>query len=153
MRRVSVKGVLVGGLLDIVLSMVLGIPLVIYAMATANLAGTPRDQLGAALAASIHARPVLYGTQLLIGVACTCFGGYVAAWIATRDEVLHGLLSSLVCVAVGVVSLATGMQHERAVTQVALFALTLAAGTLGGYLRSRRNRVKPLFTLNGRAHS
>src|SRR5438067_583189 len=112
----------------IVLSMILGVPLVIYAMATAHLGRMPPDQLGKALTASIHARPILYGAQLLIGVACTAFGGYVAAWIAKRDEVLNGLLSSLVCVTLGVLSLVTGIQHETVVMQLVLFTFTLAAG-------------------------
>ena len=138
MGRVSVKGLLVGGVLDIVLSMILGIPLAIYAMATAHLPQMPPDQLSKALAASIHSRPILYVMQLLIGVASTAFGGYVAAWIAKRNEVLNGLLSSLVCVAVGVFSLASGKQHETALMQVVLFTLTFAAGAFGGYVRSRR---------------
>jgi putative membrane protein (TIGR04086 family) len=146
MGRVSVKGVVVGGVLDIILSMILGIPLVICALATAKLAGTPPDQLGRALAASIHARPLLYGTQLLIGVVTTVFGGYVAAWIAKHDEILNGLLSALVCVAVGVISLVSGIQHETVVMQVVLFALTFASGALGGYLRSRKTRARAVPT-------
>jgi putative membrane protein (TIGR04086 family) len=78
-------------------------------------------------------------------VACTVLSGYVAARIAKREEILNGLLSSLVCVAVGVLSLATGKQHETVVMQIVLFALTLVAGAFGGYLRSRSG-VKTIAT-------
>lgn len=142
--RISVKGALIGGVLDIVLSAIIGIPFGIYALVTGHLANTPREQLGAALAASIHARPALYIAQLLIGLVCTLIGGYVAAVIAKHDEVLNGLVSSFVCVAVGVFSIARGRQHEGAMMEAALFILTLAAGTCGGLIRSRTRRTASL---------
>jgi hypothetical protein len=70
--------------------MVLGVPLVIYAMAKFGLLGAPRGSVQVPLAA-IHANPWLYGTQLLIGLGCSVFGGYVAAWIAKHDELLNEL--------------------------------------------------------------
>jgi hypothetical protein len=45
--RISVKGALIGGVLDIVLSAIIGIPFGIYAFVTGHLANTPREQLGA----------------------------------------------------------------------------------------------------------
>ncbi|MCP5810333.1 hypothetical protein NL321_29730, partial [Klebsiella pneumoniae] len=77
---------------------------------------------------------------LLLGVACTVLGGYISAAIAKHDEILNGLLASLVCVGVGVFSVVMGLQHEGALQQADLFALTLASGAFGGYLRLRRTR-------------
>ncbi|HEX9460512.1 MAG TPA: hypothetical protein VGA84_15275 [Thermoanaerobaculia bacterium] len=137
MAKVSIKGVLLGGILDIVSSMILGIPLVVYAIASANLVNVPKDQLGAAITASIHARPPLYALQLLIGAACTTFGAYMSARIAKHDELLNGFLSSFVCVLTGIYAVASGKDTSSTLTLIGLFALTLASGLFGGYLRAR----------------
>jgi hypothetical protein len=41
-----------------------------------------------------HATPWLYGAQLLVGLACSVLGGYVAAWLAKHDELLNRTLSA-----------------------------------------------------------
>ena len=71
MRRVSLKGVLIGGIVDVVSSSLLGIPFVIYAMSHLDLAHTPKDQLGSAILAATHGIPWLYGAELLVGLSCS----------------------------------------------------------------------------------
>jgi hypothetical protein len=145
-KRISIKGALVGGVLDVVLSGLVGIPLVIFVLATSNLLQTPRAQLSGAITAYIHARPGLHLTELVLGAACTVLGGYISAVIAKHDESLNGLLASLVCVGVGVFSVVTGRQHGGAIELAGLFGLTLACGALGGYLRARQLRGRSART-------
>jgi uncharacterized membrane protein YfcA len=108
MSKVSVKGVLIGGIVDIVTSVVLGLPFALYAMLKVDLSHTPNAQASAAVTAAIHANVPLYVAQLLVGLACSVLGGYVAAWLAKHDELLNGGLSSVLCVAGGIYVLATG---------------------------------------------
>ncbi len=133
---------LVGGVLDIVLSSVLGVPFVIYVIVTSNL-HPAEGQLPAAVTGVIHARPALYAVQLAIGLACTALGGYIYARIAKHDEVLNGLLASSMCILLGVYSMVSGKQHTTPLEQVALFGLTILAGLFGGYLRARSVRARP----------
>jgi hypothetical protein len=90
MNKISVKGVLVGGVTDIVATVILTIPLIVYMIAT-ELTGSPKDQPQAAVMAAIRANTLLYGLQSLVGLACSVLGGYVAARVAKHDE-LHNFL-------------------------------------------------------------
>jgi hypothetical protein len=141
MRKVSVKGVLVGGIVDIGWSSVLGIPLAIYAMSKVDLARTPKDQLGSAIAAVARTIPWLYGAQLLVGFSCSVLAGYVAAWLAKHDEVLNGTLSSFLCVAIGIYSIASGKDSHAHWVQVLILLSAPFCGFFGGYLRVRKRRV------------
>ena len=49
--KISFKGIVIGGITDVVLSGILGIPFSIYVIASRGLASLPKDQLGSAVAA------------------------------------------------------------------------------------------------------
>jgi hypothetical protein len=142
MSRVSLKGVLTGGIVDVVSSSLLGIPLAIYALSKVDLAHTPKDQLGSAIAAVSHGIPWLYGAQLLVGLSCSVLGGYVAAWLAMHDEILNGTLSSCLCVAIGIYSIASGKDSHAHWVQFLILISAPACGFFGGYLRGRQRSVR-----------
>jgi hypothetical protein len=85
MKRISFKGVVVGGIADIISTNILAIPFVIFVIATRGLLHMPKDQVGAAFTHVVHASTLLYGVQQLIGFCCSMFGGYIAARIADHD--------------------------------------------------------------------
>jgi hypothetical protein len=91
MRRLSVIAVLVGGIVDIVATNIAAIPIVIVAIAKVG-SNTPQEELPAALA-SLRSDPLLFIAAFIVGSACSALGGYVAARIAKRAEVLNGALS------------------------------------------------------------
>jgi len=101
MHKVSVKGVLIGGIVDVCSSFLMGIPFAIFALSKVDVAHTPKDQIGPAIMAVTRGIPWLYGAELLVGLACSVLGGYVAGWLAKHDELLNGTLSSFLCVALG----------------------------------------------------
>lgn len=139
--KVSLKGVMIGGIVDILSSSLLGMPFTAYALSKVDLAHTPKDQLGHAIAAVSHSTPWLYGTQLLIGVAGSVLAGYVAAWLAKHDELLNGTLSSFLCVAIGIYSIASGKDSHAHWVQLLMLIGAPVCGFLGGYLRFRQRRV------------
>ena len=67
MKKISIKGVLVGGVTDIVATNILALPILIYATNKLDLARASPEQLQAAL----HANTFLYVLQLLIGFGCS----------------------------------------------------------------------------------
>jgi hypothetical protein len=113
-------------------------------MSKVDLAHTPKDQLGPAMAAVSHAIPWLYGTQLLLGFACSVLGGYVAAWLAKHDELLNGALSSFLCVAIGIYSIASGKDYHGHWVQILFLIIAPVCGFFGGYLRLRQRMVHAL---------
>jgi hypothetical protein len=135
--KVSLKGVLIGGIADVVSSSLLGIPLAVYALSKVDVAHTPKDQLGSAIVAVSQGTPWLYGTQLLVGLACSVLGGYVAAWLAKHDQLLNGALSSFLCTAIGIYSIASGKDSNARWVQILILISAPVCGFFGGYLRVR----------------
>jgi hypothetical protein len=135
--RVSIVGVLIGGIVDVGASGLLGIPLVVYVMVRHDLLHAHQ---GSAAASIIHSSAWLYGMQLAIGVGCSVLGGYVAARIAKHDELLNGLLSSFLCTAIGVYSVFSGKDSQSVLVQILLLTAAPVLALLGGYLRQIQKR-------------
>lgn len=136
--KVSLKGVLIGGIVDNLSTSLLGLALAIYATSKVDMAHTPKDQLGPAIVAVTHAIPWLYSAQLVVGLTCSGLGGYVAAWLSKHDEVLNGALSSFLCVAIGIYSIAYGKDSHAHWVQILMLLSAPVCGFFGGYLRARQ---------------
>jgi hypothetical protein len=145
MGKVSVKGVLVGGIVDVVTSVVLGLPFAIYAMMKVDLSHIPSAQRSSALTTAINGNVPLYVGQLLVGLLCSALGGYVAAWLAKHDELLNGGLSSILCVALGIYTMVSGKDSNAVWVQTLLLLASPALALIGGDLmrRQRQTRVQP----------
>jgi hypothetical protein len=137
MGNFSLKGVAVGGIVDVVSSGFAGVPLAIYAMVRSQATSLPEAQRTAALTTAMHA-PGIHAAAMLIGALCSVLGGYVAATLAKRGEVMNGALSAWFCVAIGIYSVAWGSGSVSALQQVVTFVLSPLLGALGGYLRLRQ---------------
>jgi hypothetical protein len=137
--RVSILGVVIGGVTDVVSSSLLAVPVAIYAMVKYDLLHAPDGP--AAIASPIRSSAWLYGLQLTIGLGCSVLGGYVAAWIAKHDELLNGLLSSFLCTAIGLYSAFLGKDSMAVPVKIFLMIAAAAAALLGGYLRQSQKRV------------
>ena len=135
MNKLSLKGIVWGGITDVLASVILGLPVVIYVMVKLELAHTPKDQVPAAVHAALQGHTALYALQLVIGMACSVLGGYVGAWLANHDELLNGALTSMLCVALGIYTLATKTESASQFMEWASFVMSPALGLLGGYLR------------------
>jgi len=138
--RISIKGVLLGGITDVVATNIFAIPLIIYVMTRFDWSHTPKDQLGAAIIAALHGSALLYTVQFLIGAGCSILGGYVAARLAKHDELLNGSLSSYLCIGIGLYSVVAGKESRLLLELIGLVA-SPALGLLGGYLRLRQKRA------------
>lgn len=137
--RVSIFGIVIGGITDVVASSVLALPVVVYVMVKYDLFRLASGPT--AIASLIHSSAWLYGLQLGIGLGCSALGGYVAAWMAKHDELLNGVLSSFLCIVIGVYSVMSGKNSQSAVVQILLLAAAPAFALLGGYLRQTQKRV------------
>jgi hypothetical protein len=138
MSKVSIPGVAVGGVVDILASNALSVPLAVYLASKINLNQVPENQIPDQMLGLLHANPGLYALQLLIGVACTVLGGYVAALIARREQVLNGALASFLCVAFGVYAIVSGKSADPTAIQVSLIVLSPILGAAGGWLRLKQ---------------
>jgi hypothetical protein len=139
MKQISVKGIVVGAIADIVATSLLAIPVVMIAAAKIDLLHVAKEQQTRVLLSAIHATPSLYIAQLLLGSFCSLLGGYLAARIARRSELLNGALSAFLCVGLGVYALATGRDTTGPWASALFFGLSPVLGAAGGYLYRRRS--------------
>ena len=142
MGTISVKGVLIGGVVEVVTSVVLGVPFALYAMSKLDLSNIPKDRVESAISAALHANVPLYLGQTLVGLACSVLGGYVAAWLARHDELLNGGLSSFLCMALDIYTFASGKDSNRLWVQILLIVASPLMALLGGDLMRRRLRSR-----------
>ena len=142
MRAFSWKGVVYGGITDIVATNIASVPLVMIAAMGSNLTSLPASERGQAPVALMLASPGLQMAGWVLGAMCSVLGGYVAARVAKRGELINGALSACFCVGLGVYSLVGGhspfpfWQHLVAVLGSPI------PGAYGGYLWARQaNRM------------
>lgn len=146
MGRISVKGVLLGGVVDVVTSFLLGIPFAIYAVTKVSVANIPKAQVAAALKAVNQGNALLHFGPVIIGLACSVLGGYIAAWIAKHDELLNGTLSAFLCVGLGIVILSAHVGTEPFWFQLLLSVASPVCALLGGELRRRQTKTRVLMS-------
>src|SRR5215470_15011360 len=136
MNKISVKGVLIGAVVDVVASGIAGVPLVLYVMTQMGDPPAAQGQQNptTAIMSLIHADATLRSIQLTLGLACSILGGYVAARIAKHDEVLNGALSSFPCILLGIYSAASGKALESPAEHALLFTACFGAAAFSGFL-------------------
>jgi hypothetical protein len=144
MSRISIKGVLIGGVVDIVSSFVLGFPFAIYAIIKLHVSHMQSDRAATSVTAAIHGNLPLYIGQLLVGLACSVLGGYVAAWLAKHDELLNGALSSFLCVALGIYTMVSGKDSNALWVQVLLLVASPTFALVGGEMMRRQRLYRSL---------
>src|SRR4051794_2847857 len=108
MRDISIKGIVIGAVIDWITSITFMAPLTIYVMASRRITNLPREQMAATLKAAMHADVRIFSIQLLIGAACSILGSYVAAALAKKGQVLNGFLSAMLPTLSGIYSLFNG---------------------------------------------
>lgn len=126
MSRLSIKAIVVGGLADVLSSFVLAIPV-------AAVAGSRGVELS-------HKWKLI---EMILGLTCSVFGGYIAGRIAKQDKLLNGLLSSWLCTVLGVFGLIFGVVHHSVWLDAFNFIAAPICALLGGYLA--RPRTNPEF--------
>jgi len=136
-NRVSFKGVIIGGVVDIVATYIGAIPVGVYAFMVAGLSNVPQAQQAQALTDVMRNRPSVYLAGMLVGAVCSVLGGYIAARIAKHDELLNGALSSFLCVATGLFALARGTPGTAPWVHILLLVISPLLGAIGAWLRLR----------------
>jgi hypothetical protein len=131
MASISIKGVLIGAVFDIVASAIvgaialLGLALWSGADSADEIVGLADAGLGAAL-------------SVILGGGVSVAAGYIAARIAGRGELLNGALSSFLCVSIGIYHNLTGTPTGPDTLSIAGLVVSPLLGALGGFLRLRQ---------------
>jgi MFS family permease len=146
MKRISATGILIGGVTDILSTNLLSFPITVYVIAANGVMFLPKNQQQAAIVAALHANAWLYTALMLIGACGSLLGGYLAASIAKRDEMLNGTLSSFLCVGIGLYAIITGNGGEPLWRAIVMLPLSPALGAAGGHFRRVTRQGAPKAT-------
>jgi len=136
MKRMSLKGVVIGNITDILSTNVVLFPVMIYIVVSSGLSP---DNAAGSVAKILKASTLFFVSSCILGSLCSVLGGYIAARIAKHDELLNGGLSSILCVASGVYGLISGGAAGHLWTHLVFLPLSVALGMLGGFLRARQS--------------
>ena len=138
LRQISAVAVVVSWIVDIVGTNVIAFVYFLWATVTGRVdPETLADQR------KLMANPDVFLTLLVVGTAVSVAAGYVAARMAGRAPLLHGLLSSIGGIAAGLLTLQTTLESTSLGLVVLGFAIAPVAGLLGGYVELRHARVRP----------
>lgn len=138
-RTLSAKGILLGGLADIVATNIAMFPVMVLAAARTNVVGLSKAEQTKALVSAMQTSPGLLFTGWVLGALCSVLGGYVAARLAKRGELVNGALSAYLCVGLGIYGMFSASSTAVPLWQhLAAFVASPALGALGGYLRLRQ---------------
>src|SRR5262249_23222630 len=104
MKRISLKGAVIGNVADIVSTNIMVLPVAAYIL----ISSAPSLHTADSAIQVLMASSVYMVSSIILGALCSVLGGYVSARIAKHDEVLNGALSSILCVGFGMSALITG---------------------------------------------
>ena len=137
-QKISFKGVIIGGLVDIVATYLAVIPLSIVLAMQVNVASVPKAQQGQVLAAAMRSSSMFFLSGIIIGSLCSILGGYVAARIAKHEALLNGALSAWLCIGIGISSMFGKSDTMTPVQHVLYLIASPMLAALGGLLWQRR---------------
>jgi MFS family permease len=143
MRRIAVRSVLVGAIVDWFASSFLGAVSVVFVLLLLSIAHTDPDRTSGAVTQIVHGNAWYIAAQVAIGAGCSLLGGYLAARFARHDARLNGALSSFLSVGSILVSIAVGHDAQQLPLQILLLPVKPILGFAGGYLFERKTRRGP----------
>ena len=139
MSRISIKGVLIGSVVDIVLTNIASWPLAFFVISDLSKSGVAKDQLLKAAVDAMQMNTSYFVIGMLIGSFCSIIGGFVSAKIAKKAELLNGALASILCVANGLYSWLAGSYLRSWWFHVIAITLSIILAMFGGYIARSRN--------------
>lgn len=131
MSSISIKGVLLGALFDIVVTVVLSF-IVVFAYGVWVGMNQP-DQVQL-----LTESPGIYLATFAVAALVSIIAGYLAARIAGKGEVINGTLAILISTIIAVVVCLLTSLDTLGLMDVLTFIASPLLGTLGGYLRFRQ---------------
>jgi len=140
MRRLAIRSIIVGGLVDVFASNFFGTISQVVVLLILSIRHTSLEDAPAATRVIVAGSALFFAAQLVIGALCSVLGGYIAARLARHDERLNGAFSSVLSVVSGIVVIAIGHNPEHFIQHVLILPLKPIFGYAGGYLRERQVR-------------
>ncbi|AXC14644.1 hypothetical protein ACPOL_5396 [Acidisarcina polymorpha] len=134
MSRLSAKAIVIGGLAGILTSGLGAVLLVSLVMSRLGTLHSTRSHAHTTVALAMQRSGPVQAAELLLGFGSSVLGGYIAARLSGHDELVNAACSSLICLSVGILSLASGHDSQSLIVQVLILLASPLFGLFGGYL-------------------
>lgn len=135
-RKLSIKAIVFGTAVDVGGSFVVALVSVVAAGAILVAQGVPQDQLEARLQEDTG----FVISSLVIGLAFSALGGFIAARVAKYRELAHGAATAVVALGLAVLTLAAA-KTPPPWYEVLSYVLILPATLFGAHVAKRRNAL------------
>jgi MFS family permease len=139
-RRIAIRSVIVGALIDWFTSSLLGAVSVVVVLLLLSIAHTDPDRTSGLVTTIVHGNPWYIAAQIVIAAGCSLVGGYIAARLTRHDARLNGALSSFLSVGLILVSIVIGHDPQQLTLQILVLPVKPVLGFAGGYLYERQMR-------------
>src|SRR4051812_46313325 len=133
MGRISLKGIAIGNIVDIVWSTIVGFLVAIFVLKSSASSVKDMDAGNQLVLVS----GVFWFWLTILGSLGSVLGGYIADRVATHDDVLNGALSSILSVGANVYALVSGGALGHEALYLISLPLSPALAAFGGYLSAR----------------
>ena len=137
-KKISFKGVIIGSVVDVVGTNIFGMFLGIGIAIHYGLTKLPPAEMANQLKVLIEQSSTVAIFGMLVGGLFTVLGGYIAARIAKRNELLNGTLASFLCVFFALLAVGSAPFGKVIIGVV----VNPILGFIGGYLRLSQKRKK-----------
>lgn len=142
MRRLAIRSIIVGGLIDVFASNFFGTISQVGVLMILSIRHTSLEAAPAATKTIVDGSALFFAGQLVIGGLCSLLGGYLAARLARHDERINGAASSILSIASGIVVIAIGYNPGHLIQHLLILPVKPILGYAGGYLREHQVRSK-----------
>jgi len=140
MQKISIKGVLIGSIIDYVLRQVFFVLPVVYVAIKIGLHNDTPANIAKTAFAAIEDSLTLHYLQFAGGLLATVIAGYVAARVAKKNELLNGFLAALPCTALAMYRWSSGADEQTLSATALQITASLMCALFGGFLAMARNR-------------
>ena len=137
-KKISIRAILVGSLVDIIGTGIWGAVLIVYLISVHRILPGPLLAIQIKEVSSISSHPGIFLIKFAGGIIFSIVGGYTAAAIAKRNELIYGALSSFLCVGSGIYSVLKGSNTFPLIVQLIILLISPMLGLLGGYLNLKK---------------
>jgi MFS family permease len=141
-NKMSVLGVLLGGLIDVGGSIISNGVLVFawYASKFGFDSNLPPQKFSEDMLTMVRSDQMLFAATFLIGSLFSILGGYIAARFTSSALIVNGALSAWLCVGMAIYGLVFGHGQQTHSTTPAIIGipLSITLAALGGFLRRKQ---------------
>lgn len=133
MGKLCIKAIMIGALVDVGITFLVGIPFTLYVISTLNTSQLSQNQVNSLATATIDSVITFHLAKVAILMLATLMGGFAAGLVAKQLRATNGAVSTLPSIVVSIAFLAVKPFTPRVLESLLLLGISPIVGFIGGY--------------------